>query len=65
METERSNLTREYLIREIQELEDTYADALGDEADAGTLSVIWNRIKLLTHKINEMEKNGRDVFTHN
>jgi hypothetical protein len=62
MELNRTNLTREYLIREVQELEDAYADALGDEADAGTLTVLWNKIKILTHKINELEKTEGKTF---
>jgi hypothetical protein len=56
MELNRTNLTREYLIREVQELEDAYAYALGDEADAGTLTVLWNKIKTLTYEIDELEK---------
>jgi hypothetical protein len=37
-------------------LEDAYAYALGDEADAGTLTVLWNKIKTLTYEIDELEK---------
>jgi hypothetical protein len=62
MELNRTNLTKEYLIREIQELEDAYADALGDEVDAGTLTALWNKIKTLTYKINEIGKSEGKVF---
>jgi hypothetical protein len=33
------------LKSELQELEDAYAECLGDEVDAKTLNMLWSRIK--------------------
>lgn len=46
----------EHLLREIQELEDSYAEALGDEADAHTLSNLWHRIKVLNREMEQTER---------
>jgi hypothetical protein len=48
-------LYTEILLKEIQELEDTYAEALADEADAPTLSVLWNKIKILNRQLEQKE----------
>ena len=40
-------------VREIQELEDSYAEALADGLDARSLSSIWQRIKMLKHEIED------------
>jgi hypothetical protein len=53
------NRPTENLIREIQELEDAYAEALGDEADASTLSSLWQRIKMLNSEIAQTERPDR------
>lgn len=50
------HLSCEHLLREIQELEDSYAQALGDEADANTLSNLWHRIKLLNREMEQRER---------
>lgn len=55
-------LTKNYLIREVQELEDAYAEALGDETDAATLTALWNRIKMLNNRISETEKDDRKIL---
>ncbi len=62
MNPDRTNLIKKYLTREVQELEDAYAEALGDGADAGTLTALWNRIKMLNNRINEMEKDGGKIL---
>ncbi len=43
-------------VQEVQELEDCYAQALADETDACSLSLLWERIKLLKKTLNEKEK---------
>jgi hypothetical protein len=48
-------LYTEVLLKEIQELEDSYAEALADEADAQTLSALWNKIKVLNRQIEQRE----------
>lgn len=63
MNPDRTNLPKKYLVHEIQKLEDAYAEALGDEADAGTLTALWSRIKMLTNRINEIKKKERKVLT--
>lgn len=40
-----------HLEAELQELEDAYAECLGDNVDARTLSTLWLRIKALKRKI--------------
>ena len=45
------NETKEDVRREVQELEDSYAEALGDGADAQSLSLLWERIKQLSREI--------------
>lgn len=36
---------------ELQELENTYAECLGDDVDAKTLTMLWLRIKALKREI--------------
>jgi len=48
-------------IREVQELEDSYAEALGDGADARSLSVLWERIQLLNREIENRHTSPQDV----
>ena len=36
---------------ELQELEDTYAQCLGDDVDAKTLTQLWTRIKAIKKQI--------------
>ena len=50
----RISKTQEDLVREVQQLEDSYAEALADDTDARTLSVLWNRIKALNNQIQEI-----------
>ena len=50
----RISKTQEDLVREVQQLEDSYAEALADDTDARTLSVLWNRIKTLNNQIQEI-----------
>jgi hypothetical protein len=53
MSPEYQNLSIENLLKEAQELEDSYAEALADEVDARSLSVLWHRIKALNHEIDQ------------
>jgi uncharacterized small protein (DUF1192 family) len=48
-----------YLIKEVHDLEDAYAEALGDEADVRTLSLLWQRIKLLNEEIERQRQEER------
>lgn len=48
-----TNLRNEELVREVQQLEDAYAEAFSDEADIRTLSSLWERIKQLNKTIIE------------
>lgn len=50
-------------VQEVQELEDCYAQALADEADARCLSLLWDRIKLLKKTFNEEERPGTTVIS--
>lgn len=54
-----NNPRNEELVREIQHLEDAYAEALGDEADIPTLSSLWERIKQLNKTIIEGRRTDR------
>ena len=45
------NMTTEELENEIVELEGTYAEELGNNADLVTLSMIWNRIRELNKEL--------------
>jgi hypothetical protein len=45
-------------VREVEELEDSYAEALADGIDARSLSVIWQRIKMLKQEIEESKRPG-------
>ena len=44
-------MTTEELENEIVELEGTYAEELGNNADLVTLSMIWNRIRELNKEL--------------
>ena len=45
------DMTTEELENEIVELEGTYAEELGNNADLVTLSMIWNRIRELNKEL--------------
>lgn len=41
----------ETLIKELQELEDAYAECMSDEVDGATLRMLWLRIKALKREL--------------
>ena len=45
------DVTTEEMIREIENLEDIYAEALKDEMDAVSLNRIWSQIKALKKEL--------------
>ena len=47
---------------EVPDLEDCYAQALADGADALSLSLLWERIKLLKRMTNDTGTTGTTVF---
>jgi hypothetical protein len=47
------DMTTEELENEIVELESTYAEELGNNADLVTLSVIWKRIRDLNRELTD------------
>ena len=49
------NMTTEELENEIVELEGTYAEELGNNADLVTLSMIWNRIRELNRELMDRQ----------
>lgn len=51
MEYSIEDSSNETLEREIQELEDAYAECLADEVDQETLLLIWLRIKALKREL--------------
>ena len=60
MYPEYQNASVENLLKEVQELEDSYAEALADEVDAQSLSFIWYRIKILNRELNQREHRNND-----
>ncbi|MCU7547491.1 hypothetical protein OCK74_00115 [Chitinophagaceae bacterium LB-8] len=40
-----------YLEAKLRELEDAYAECLGDNVDAHTLTMLWSRIKAIKMKL--------------
>jgi hypothetical protein len=55
MHPDHRNSQREYLAREIQELENKYAEAFADEADERSLTAVWDKIKSLRRRIESRE----------
>jgi hypothetical protein len=55
MYPEYQNASTENLLKEVRELEDSYAEALADEVDAQSLSFIWHKIKILNREIDQRE----------
>ena len=49
------DMTTEELENEIVELEGTYAEELGNNADLVTLSMIWNRIRELNRELMDRQ----------
>jgi hypothetical protein len=41
-----------FLEAELRELEDAYAECLGDNVDAKTLDMLWLRIKTIKNALN-------------
>jgi hypothetical protein len=54
-------LSVENIIEEIHEMEDAYAEALGDETDARTLSALWQEIKILKNEICKRNQLNNDA----
>ena len=55
MEKPVKDMTTEELENEIVELESTYAEELGNNADLVTLSMIWKRIRELNRELMDRE----------
>lgn len=56
------NERKEELVREIQELENAYAEAFADEANETGLSRLWDRIKKVRREADEKERSvGRSA----
>jgi len=60
MYPEYQNGSFENLLKEVQELEDSYAEALADEVDAQSLCCIWHRIKFLNRELDQRENRNDD-----
>jgi hypothetical protein len=59
MQTDYRNNQIEDPVREVQELEDAYAEAFADGVDEWSLTAVWNKIKSLRGVIEE-RRNGYD-----
>lgn len=46
----------EWLESELQNLEDAYAECLGDNVDAKTLTFLWSRIKAIKRELFSRSK---------
>ena len=46
-----SQRTKDWLEKELQDLEDAYAECLGDDVDEKTLANLWLRIKAIKREL--------------
>jgi hypothetical protein len=56
MESQISNASIDLLEKELQELEDSYAECLADDVDLGTLRMLWLRMKAIKRELLSRER---------
>jgi hypothetical protein len=59
MQHDYRNNVKEDLVREVEELEDAYAEAFAEGVDEWSLTTVWDKIKSLRGAI-EVRRNGDD-----